>query len=653
MDIKNYFQLFLHWILLLVIGLILGVAGGYIYSRYQPRVYQSNTKILVSSAPDQVGTDIYQLQNSNYELAQTYIQLLTTQPVLDGAEKNLGYSVNDSQIKAQLVRDTSLIEVTVQDLDPKHAAEIANTLVSILIQQNDKIQSSRFASSEESLKVQLADLEKQIASLEENISQASEESLKIQTSDVKKQIDSLQEKILQVQQEINVIKPPQQSSEKDTVLSQDQLNMLQEKELRLQLLQSTLNFYQSIYLNLSKSTIAGSGGDSPRLDQMRSNLTQYQNIYANLLSSYEAIRLARLRSTPNIVQVEMAMQSDVPIRPRPIVNSFLGALIGLAIAVGVVFLAEYLDDAIKHPEEIAQLAEVPVIGYIPEFDAKDDEEKMNVAVAEEPRSPIAEAFRSLRTNLEFSNVDQPPRTLLISSPSPAEGKTTVSVNIAMSLVQSGKRVILVDADMRRPKIHRFLGLSNRIGLSDIFHNHRTIQAIARPWRNTQLHAITSGSLPPNPGELLGSEKMVRFLENAKEICDMVVIDCPPLLISDASVLASRVDAVLLVVNPGRTAKGAVKATVEQLKHVNAHLIGVVFNRIPKDRREYYGGYYHYSKYYKRGYDGYYNYYYSENGHKKKKGLKEIDQPDFVANNPEETDGLQDEATTKPIRINRN
>ncbi len=604
MELRQYIELFRRWAWLIILGLVLGVAGGYGASTLQEPIYQASTRVLVSRAPD---------QNSNYNsfyddqnLATTYIQLLTTQPVLEKTGEKLGYSVSGGQINAQLVRDTSLISVTVTDTNPQHAADIANNIVQVLIDQNDTIQSGRFADSEESLQVQLKDIENQITTLQTNIAAQSQSLLKTQKEQVKQQIDEVEAQILAVQKEITAISPVVVNPQEQIILSKDQTNQLKEQELKLQILQSTLTFYQNAYLKVSSGTMSDAPAQGTQTDQMQNNLTLYQGIYTNLLNSYEDMRLARLRNTPNVVQVEAARASSSPIRPRPMTNAGLGGAVGLMLAAGVVFLIEYLDDTLKSPEDAADILQLPVIGYIPEMAKTKEKEEGYVHVAEEPRSPVTEAFRSLRTNLEFSQVDKPLRTIMVTSPSPTEGKSTIAANLALIMSQSGKKVLLIDADLRRPKLHHILTVSNRIGLSDIFLNHRTIQAITRNWRDTQLSVITSGPLPPNPNELLASQKMAQFLDQVKEQYDIIVFDSPPILVSDATVLASRVDGVLLVLNPGQTKKDAARATVEQVQRVGAKVIGLVFNRIPRHRSDYYGGYRHYSRYYSSGYKEYYS-----------------------------------------------
>jgi capsular exopolysaccharide synthesis family protein len=220
--------------------------------------------------------------------------------------------------------------------------------------------------------------------------------------------------------------------------------------------------------------------------------------------------------------------------------------------------------------------------------------------AEEPRSPISETFRSLRTNLDFAGIDKPLQTLLVSSAGPSEGKSCIAANLAITIAQTGKKVCLIDADLRKPSLHKYLAVSNRIGFSDIFLNHRTLQAICKPWKDTNLSYISSGNLPPNPAELLGSEKMTLILKQLAEIYEVIIIDSPPFLVADSSVLSSQVDGVIVVIHPGHTHEGAARLMMGQLTRVNARILGVVMNRIQRNHSSYYGNYRQYSSY---GYTG--------------------------------------------------
>jgi succinoglycan biosynthesis transport protein ExoP len=604
MELRQYLRIVRRWLWLLLIGVVFGGIIGYFTAASQTPVYQSSTKLLISSAPEVRSVEIR--YTTDQQLAETYIQLMTMQPFLDAASLKVGYPVRAGQISATLIEDTKIVRVTVEDTDPQKAADIANALMVVLIEQNEILQASRFAVSEDSLKTQLEQVQSQINALQQEVFQVSDETLHQQQEEVQAQIDQLSAQILSLQQDISSPRPTQPATvtaatrvavvgtAQPTVVSAEDQAWQQQKQFELEQAQQMLSFYQQIYTNLISETV-NSSNSSSSLEQKQNNLALYQQIYSNLLSSYESVRLARLVNTPNVVQVEMATTASSPVRPRPFTSMGLGAAIGLLIAAAAVSLIEYLDDTIKTSDDVRRLMDLPVIGYIAEM--RDRNADAKVYVAAEPRSPVSEAFRSLRTNLDFAGVDYPLHILLIVSANPHEGKTTVAVNLAAVIAQSGKRVLLVDADMRRPRIHRFLGTSNRQGLTDFFIKERTVQEIARPVKNSTLSVVTSGSLPPNPAELLGSERMLRFLEEAQAFAEVVIIDSPPFLVADASVLASRVDGVALVVQPGHTDNESAREMAEQVRRVGGKLVGVIFNRIPRNRADYYGGFRHYSPYY--------------------------------------------------------
>ena len=278
------------------------------------------------------------------------------------------------------------------------------------------------------------------------------------------------------------------------------------------------------------------------------------------------------------------------------------------LAAGIAFLVEYLDDTLKTMEDIERVLQLPVVGYIAQiqYDSKNEE---SLYVTRQPRSPVSEAFRLLRTNLEFAGVDRPLRRILVTSAGPAEGKTTIAVNLAAIMAQGGKRVTLVDADLRRPTVHRFLGLSNKVGLSDLFRGAASVRMVSQQVEDVEtVSVLTSGSLPPNPTELLASVRMEQILQEAEQEADILILDSPPSLVADVQVLASKVDGVILVIYPGHTQEDAALATLEMLNRAGARTLGVVLNRIPRDRSDYYGGYRHYSPYYSG-----YHYYHSDDG----------------------------------------
>lgn len=592
MEIKDYLTMARRWAWLLIIGLFLGALGGFLGSIFQTPIYQASTRILVLRATQaEKNTDTYL---SDQQLVQTYIQLLTTRPVLESASSLLGYPVRASQVSVQQISGMQAIQLTVKDPDPQRTADIANILVQVLIQQNETIQMGRYTLTEQSIQAQITQVEKQISQMGAEIENVSTETVQQQLKQVEAQIAVMQAEVTQLQNDIFSLTPPS---------TNEQQLLLSEKEARLNQIEPVLQLSQQIYTDLvvlgKPST---SQDDTTRLSQLQTTMKLYQEIYINLLNNLEAIRLARLQNTPNVVSIESAIVPTKPVSPKPLTNTGLAAVVGLMLAGGVAFLIEYLDDTIRTPEDVERVLKLPIIGYIGDISLSKGE-VVDAHVLKHPRSPVSEAFRSLRTNLEFTNVDHSLNKILIASSGPGEGKSTIASNLAIIIAQGGKRVLLIDADMRRPRIHSIFGFSNRVGLSTLFRGSMTVRSAMRPVAGiNNVFVIPSGSPPPNPTELLSSAKMDQILLEAGQEVDVIVIDSPPSIVADYQVLSTKVDGVVMVIKPGNTHAETASAMLEQLERVNANLLGVVLNKIPRNSH-FYGGYHYYSGYSKRG--GYY------------------------------------------------
>ncbi len=373
---------------------------------------------------------------------------------------------------------------------------------------------------------------------------------------------------------------------------------------RQKFIENQLNLFESDITKtqdeIDKKQLALASMTSARqISQTQNEVTALEQKLSSLRSDYAALLASSDRGAGNtLTLIEPASLPTRPSGPNTMTMVLLSAVVAAAIAAAAAYLIEYLDDTLKSPEEINQLLDLPVIGFITEIEKG---KTLEGYLTNQPRSGVAEAFRSLRTDLEFSGVDKPLKTIYITSSEMELGKTSIAVNLAIVIAQSGKRVILVDADLRRPSVHRYLGLTNQRGLSDVFRGNLDIYNATTPYKEGNIFVVTSGTPPPNPSELLSSKKMDQILESLKKVADIIVVDGPPFLVTDATILATKVDGALLVVRYGFTRKNGALNAVKQLKRAGARTIGVVLNRIPRTSGAGYGyGSYHY-------YPGYYLY----------------------------------------------
>jgi non-specific protein-tyrosine kinase len=499
----------------LVVGCaLLAAVSAYVVSSQMTKVYQASVTLLVHQSSSS-GTSDYAAILTSERQARTYAEMLTEQPVLEAVVAQPGFNMSWRQlagkVDVELVQDTQLIRLSVEDTDNARAAQAANAIAEAFIAQNKALQQERYTES---------------------------------LSSVRQQMDELSVLIEETQAAIEAVDVPQTSQ--------------QEAEL----------------------------------SRLETILAGYRTSYVGLLQSYEQMRLTAAQTADNVSVFRQADIPDLehPVRPRLLMNTALAGSVGGMLAVGVAFLVEYLDDTIKSPDDVSHTLGLDTLAVIGKFN-KGTEELITIA---RPLSPVSEAFRVLRTNIRFSSVDRPIRTLLVTSAGPTEGKSTTAANLAAVMAQAGLKAIVVDADLRRPRLHRVFGIHPRGGLTGSL-LEGSMDGRLQPSRVEGLAVLPAGDRPPNPSELLGSRRLRELLGLLTQHVDVVVIDSPPVLpVTDAAVLAQSVDGVLLVVDAGETRRGIAQHAVESLRQVGANVIGVVLNRVPTSKAGYY---YYYHEYY--------------------------------------------------------
>lgn len=280
--------------------------------------------------------------------------------------------------------------------------------------------------------------------------------------------------------------------------------------------------------------------------------------------------------------VDPATLPATPVSPRVALNIALGALVGLLLGLGLALLRELLDTSIKSADDLAVGSSAPILGTIP-FDPSAKQRPLITAL--ESHAPRVEAFRVLRTNLQFVDIDHGAKIFVATSALPEEGKTTTSVNLAITMAQAGHRTLLIEGDLRRPKATAALGLDHVVGVTTVLLGKVTLDDAIQKHPDSEVEVLASGTIPPNPAELLQSDAMANLLKQIRDRYDVVIIDAPPLLpVTDAALIASQADGALLVVRYGKTTKDQLAQAVGRLTQVDAAPIGVVLNMVPNKRR---------------------------------------------------------------------
>ena len=348
---------------------------------------------------------------------------------------------------------------------------------------------------------------------------------------------------------------------------------IKETETEIEKLQEELaNTFSAQQINDKENQIAS----------LQSKLNAMENNYGLLLSNTQQGAINTLTI------IESAGLPSNPIGRMKGLSILLAAAVGFVLAACEAYLLEFLDDSLKSADDVERLFSDPIIGRI--FEQGDGKKEENrLYDANDLRHPIAEAFRALRTNIEISNADRPLKTILVTSADIGDGKTSVAANLALSIAQTEKEVVLLDVDLRRPSIHEFFELDNDRGLVDLISGRAALSDVLQLEKDSRVAVLTAGDRPPNPTELLSSKKMNHLMSQLEESADVVIIDGPPFIVADAMVMASKVDGVLLVVRPGHTRRSLALGASEQLKRAGARVVGVVLNRIPLRGADYYAG----------------------------------------------------------------
>jgi capsular exopolysaccharide synthesis family protein len=516
MEIRRYLDMFKRWIWLVILSIIVAGAAAYFISSSMTPIYRASSRYLIDEAPgSNSSANEYSQLLTEQILAQTYVEIATTRPILEETIIRLGLPFSPtglgSMISVSAPTDRQIMVISVEDTDPQRAADISNTVGDVFIEKNQERDNLRYAEP----------------------------------------ISNWQERMDAISGDID------------------------ELEIALS--------------NFGEPSTAEEEATHARLQQ---RLNEAQVRYTEAFNNLIELQRDQAKESSNIVLLESAVASYTPISPRIFLNTIIAALFGGMLALGIIFLAEYLDVSVKNQDQIQADTGLPTLGAIAKIKVSSPAESL--VAFEHPRDPLSEAYRVLRTNLGFSAIDGDLNSIVITSASPGEGKSTTTANLGVVMAQAGKRVIVIDSDLRRPMQHTIFGLTNSHGLTTALLDN--VSPPGTHLKNTKirgLRVLTSGPIPPNPAEILSSQRMRQLIETLGDEADILLFDTPPVLtVTDTAVLAPQTGGTLFVVQVGETRRDTLVQAVNRIRNSNAQVLGVLLNRIKPSH----GSYYYYQYY---------------------------------------------------------
>ena len=507
--------------------------------------------------------------------------------------------LNKDRLTAELERTNAESQL----LSVKNSPEKLKSLVAAASARYITEKENSIANTRNETQRKIDDLQSQRAKLLEEFHERADP-----VREIDKQIASLQSSLSQLlEKNNNEIAEYRRRAEADLLNNlQTEYARSREKEDRIRAA------YDSQY---AKAQEQNSGAVTIKL--LQQNLEANKAFLDKLKEQQSGNDVASQGSENNIRIEGFAIPNDVPVAPRRLTTVLAALFLSTLFGMGLALFLEYLDDTIRTVEEIESVLQLPGLAAIPTIESiprrklllvganEEVEERANseLLIYSDPRSGLAEAYRQLRTSILLSTAGHPPKSLLITSSLPSEGKTTTATNTAISLAQTGAKVLIVDADMRRPRLHSVFNITNGEGLSTLLSSESTDADISRVVKSddgTKIHLLTSGPIPPNPAELIGSDQMANLLKRLQKHYTHVVIDSPPITsFTDGVLIASMVDGVILVVHSGKSSRQVVKRAKQLLQDVGGRILGVVLNNVnlrSQDNYHYYQTYYHRNSY---------------------------------------------------------
>jgi capsular exopolysaccharide synthesis family protein len=706
-DLRAYWRVIRKRWPFVALSTILGVAGAFVYTYRQPKIYESVCQIVIeATAPQYLREvkDVVELGSSGYWIAkeffETQYRIIQSTPVAQRVVDKLGLA-NDPdyaryvskgpgadplslaravirQVSVKPIKDSRVAQIIVQDYKPQRAAALANAFADTYMEFNldYKLEGSRAANAW--LSEQEVELRRKLENSEEALFKFKKDRglLDINLGDKQNMVQQILQNLngkladirmrrIDLEATRNLIQQAKDLSDKEAVpafeanttlrdMRTESLKLLKEKadldkkygpehprikiiEAQLDNLKqgyaheidSSLHMFENSYQTLvetEKSLMSMMEKEKEKAVELSKLQVEYRpyertteenaKVYELINKRQKELDLTGLLRSNNVRMLERAIVPGGPVSPKPMQNLMIALACGLGLGIALAFAIETLDNTLKTQIDVESLLGVPVLGLIPiigqgKLDPKDKEKDRNeneqvrdrdLGVFREPRSMAAECCRSIRTNILFMSPDHPIRTMVITSPSPQEGKTTTAINLAIVMAEAGGRVLLIDTDMRRPRLHRSFGVPNQVGVSTMILGNTKMEDAIKRTEIPNLDVLPCGPIPPNPSELLHTKRFQQVLEECKKSYQHIILDSPPTsAVTDPAVLGNLADGVILIVKGASTTREGASHARRQLVAAKCRMLGVIVNEIDFSNPGYGYHYYYYRKYSRYGY----------------------------------------------------
>lgn len=685
-DVRRLLDVLVHrkWIILGVAALVLGLVAA--RTLHEPRVYTASVSLVIElQAPRVLGDQVQDVEGSSAgfwqtkDFLETQFRILKSDAVSERVVRKLALDRDPdflgtkdrkamqeadavallrSRLRVEPERDSRVVNVRVDDRDPKKAALLANTIADEFIQFNltEKLGTSRSAS--EWLHDQVDELQGKLAVSESNLYRFKREndiltaSLEDSQSMVARRLSALNDALTKIREQraelsakVHQVREARASGALSSLPQVVASPLIQTERTRAQLIGEEIAEARTRYgpdhpkllaleekhkaalatiareeesiaraAEIEERQVADTEGNLTRLwegvkreafevnkkevDYSRLRREQENNakIVELVMRRLKDVDLASLLRTNNVRLLDAAKTPLAPTSPNLRLALMVGLGLGLLTGLGGAFLLEQLDNTVKGQEDLERTSRAAFLGIIPVV----REGQTDLFVHKKPKSTVAECLRTVRTNLMFLGAERPLARLLVTSSGPQEGKTTAVIDLGITFAQSGQRILLVDTDMRRPRLHKAFGLSNDLGLSSVLLDEKRLGEALRTTEVPNLSVLACGPIPPNPAELLHTERFKALVLELSRRYDLILFDSPPIAaVTDAMILSSVVDGVVLLVKAGKTSKDAVVRARRALSDVQARVVGALLNAVDLGARRagyYYAEYAHYSYY---------------------------------------------------------